>query len=41
MDKMGDYTVGIAGLTVNQMSSDSGGLTPPSPTIHDVAQLVE
>ena len=32
MDKMGDYTVGIAGLTVNQMSSDSGGLTPPSPT---------
>ena len=30
---MGCYTVGIAGLTVNQVFYDSGGLTPSRPTI--------
>ena len=30
---MGGYTVGVAGLTVNQLSSDSGGSTPSPPTI--------
>lgn len=31
--KMGCYTVGVAGLTVNQVSSDSGGSTPSHPTM--------
>ena len=29
---MGCYTVGIAGLTVNQVFNNSGGLTPSHPT---------
>ena len=32
LPKMGCYTVGKAGLTVDQLSSDSGGLTPSHPT---------
>ena len=30
--KMGVYTVGIAGKTVDLLSSGSGGLTPSAPT---------
>ena len=29
---MGVYTVGVAGQTVNLLSSDSGGATPSIPT---------
>jgi hypothetical protein len=29
----GRYTVGIAGTTVDRLSSDSGGLTPSRPSI--------
>ena len=29
---MGGYTVGVAGQTVNLLSSDSGGSTPSPPT---------
>jgi len=29
---MGVYTVGVAGQTVNLLSSDSGGATPSTPT---------
>ena len=29
---MGSYTVGVAGLTVNQMPFGSGGATPSLPT---------
>lgn len=28
LQNLGCYTVGIAGITVNDLSSDSGGLTP-------------
>jgi hypothetical protein len=30
---LGSYTVGVAGSTVNALSSDSGGSTPSLPTI--------
>jgi hypothetical protein len=30
--KKGSYTVGVAGSTVNALSSDSGGSTPSLPT---------
>lgn len=37
---MGGYTVRVAGLTVNQLSSDSGGSTPSPPT-QDDCQIVK
>lgn len=33
---MGSYTVGIAGLTVDQLFNNSGGLTPSLPTINKI-----
>lgn len=37
---MGGYTVGVAGQTVNLLSSDSGGSTPSPPTQDDL-KIVE
>lgn len=38
---MGGYTVGVAGQTVNLLSSDSGGSTPSPPTQDADGQGVE
>ena len=37
---LGGYTVGVAGLTVDQLSKGSGGSTPSLPTILRLHNLI-